>query len=117
MRFQSTKAPWLTINAAAAATLGWHPDATNLCGWACRDSAPRVKSTVWMDGLIEAPSPELDDQTARGAFVEATAEAIEEMEAAFGRLLVVESVEREAREDGREVRAASRRLWDWRGMD
>ncbi|MDO8485982.1 MAG: hypothetical protein Q7S35_13655 [Candidatus Limnocylindrales bacterium] len=114
MRFQSTKAPWLTINSAAAATLGWHPDATNLCGWASRDGEPRIKSTIWMDGLIEAPSPELDDQPARGSFLEATTEAIDELEATFGRLLVVESVDREASEDGRAVSQNARRFWDWR---
>ena len=115
MRFQSTKAPWLTINSSAASTLGWHPGGA-LGVWSGRDGQARVRSTIWMDGDLEAPSPELNDQPARGAFVEATTEAIDELEAAFGRLLVVESVEREAREDGRTMREAIRRLWDWRAI-
>jgi tetratricopeptide (TPR) repeat protein len=116
MRFQSTKPSWLTINSAAAKSLGWRPDATNLCGWAASDGEPRVRSTVWMDGVIDAPSPELDDQPACGAYLAATPEALDELEAAFGRLLVVESVQRDAREGGMEARGATRGFWDWRGL-
>lgn len=69
-----------------------------------------------MDGPVDAPSPELDDQPACGGFLEATPQALDELEAAFGKLLVVESVERAAQDEGQGRRATTRRFWVWQGI-
>jgi len=69
-----------------------------------------------MDGVTDAPSPVLYDEPAHGAYLEATAEAIAELEAIVGQLLTIESVERDARPDRRPIRKSVRGFWDWRSL-
>lgn len=112
-RFGSTKPAWLSINAAVALTCGWLPD--NVFGvWKGADGRPRVRSTIWMDGVTDSPSPELHAEPAHGAYIEATTEAITELEENVGQLLAIESVERDASPDRVATRKSVRRFWDWR---
>lgn len=114
LRFESTKDAWLTINASAATTMDWRPVDGELGTWIGPDGGPRVRSTVWMDGYADAPSPELDDEPAHGTYLEATTTALTDLETLLGPLLVFERVEREARDRGARMNAESSAFWDWR---
>ncbi len=115
LRFGSTKPAWLTINGTFASACGWL-QADDFGIWNGRDGHPRVRSAIWMDGVTDAPSPELYDEPAHGAYVEATTDALAELEATVGQLLAIESVERDARPDRRPIRKSARRFWDWRSL-
>jgi hypothetical protein len=115
LRFGSTKPAWLAVNADVASACGWLP--TDEFGiWNGRDGHARVRSAIWMDGVTDSPSPELYDEPGHGAYVEATTEAVAELEATLGPLLAVESVERDARPDRRSIRKSARHFWDWRSL-
>jgi hypothetical protein len=116
VRYSTMKGPWLALNPWIGKQLGWRQHPGGVARWAGPDGELRLETIVWLDGLVDAPPADFDNEAGAGSYVVATPDAIAEIEDLFGPHLAVEIIERTALDDGKRLRHRVGAHWDWRRL-
>jgi hypothetical protein len=117
VRFMTTKERWIALNPAVADSLNWTFDPEGIASWRGSDGVTRVTTAIWIEGYLYAPSPDFDEEPGFGSYLIATPQAIGELTELAGDLLAVETVERTAQVERRNLSATASQFWNWHRFD